>query len=185
MELLDKAFDERIEVIKNFKKICSNEILSLANAIVSIFREGNKLLLCGNGGSASDSQHLAAELMSSFSSGLNRRSLPAISLNVDTSIITAISNDFHYNMVFSRQVEGLGVKGDGILIFSTSGMSENCLSAAVTAKEKGLKVLSMTRSNSPLYFKSDSSVGVPSINTQYIQECHEIAYHILADLIDK
>jgi D-sedoheptulose 7-phosphate isomerase len=160
------------------------EIEAVGESLIYGFRNGGKLLICGNGGSAADSQHLAAEFVSSFEYGLSRKSLPAISLTVDSSILTAISNDFSFDLVFSRQVEALGVIGDMLLTISTSGKSQNCIQAVEAAKKIGLTTLSLTRQDSPLYDASDLAIGVPSTNTQRIQECHIVAYHILAGLVD-
>lgn len=176
---------ERTEIIEVFRKACAIEVTKLAEVIISTFSNGGKLLICGNGGSAADSQHLAAEFVSSFSLGLKRKSLPALSLTVDTSVISAIANDFGYEMVFSRQVEGLGVPGDALLLISTSGQSKNCLLALEVAKRKGLRSLALTAKDSELYKSVDFAVGVPSRNTQFIQECHVITYHIIANLVDQ
>jgi D-sedoheptulose 7-phosphate isomerase len=183
-DAIKKLIEERLLIFNEFRDLCAIEILRVSQAIMSTFSSGNKLLICGNGGSAADSQHLAAEFVSSFSSGLKRKSLPAIALTVDTSIMSAISNDFGFESVFSRQVEGLGVRGDSILLISTSGNSKNCLAALETSKRKGMQVLTLTSQDSELYRLSDLAVGVPSKNTQYIQECHTIAYHIIAELVD-
>lgn len=169
----------------NFKEACRNEIAQLADVLVDTFKRGNKLLICGNGGSAADSQHFAAELISSFSRGLQRPSLPAIALTVDTSVITAISNDFSFDMVFQRQIEGLGQSGDALLAISTSGSSKNCILAFNAARKKNMKCLALTRKNSLLHEIADYAVGVPSDNTQHIQECHLVTFHLLASVIDQ
>ena len=152
---------ERTEIIEVFRKACAIEVTKLAEVIISTFSNGGKLLICGNGGSAADSQHLAAEFVSSFSLGLKRKSLPALSLTVDTSVISAIANDFGYEMVFSRQVEGLGVPGDALLLISTSGQSKNCLLALEVAKRKGLRSLALTAKDSELYKSVDLRSGFP------------------------
>jgi len=175
---------KRLSNYKLFQESCFLEIEELSEAITRVFERGNKLLICGNGGSAADSQHLAAEFVSSFSFGLERRSLPAIALTVDSSIITAISNDFNFDLIFSRQIQGLGVPGDALLILSTSGESANCIRAAEEARKKEMVVLSLTRRDSRLYRMADVAVGVPLIDTQHIQECHLISYHIIAENID-
>lgn len=184
MRDLKELLDLRIALFQIFRDSCHLQISALAEGLIHTFRRGNKLLICGNGGSAADSQHIAAEFISSFANGLARRSLPAISLTVDTSVITAISNDFNYDSVFSRQIEGLGAKNDAILILSTSGRSANCLQAVKTARKLGLQIFALTQDGSPLHKESDLAIGVPSLDTQLIQECHIIAYHLIAQLVD-
>lgn len=173
------------QVFNAFQKRCQAELLAISLEITSCLQAGNKLLICGNGGSAADSQHLAAEFVSSFSRGLKRKSLPAISLTSNASIITAFSNDFNFEQVFARQVEGLGKVGDLLLTISTSGQSKNCLAAVDTAKQMGLLTASLTRYPSELYELSDFALGVPSNNTQHIQECHIISYHIIAEIVER
>lgn len=182
--LFERRILGAIEDLHLMERCCRSEFESLAELIISVFMNGNKLLICGNGGSAADAQHLSAEFVSSFGVGLLRKSLPAIALTVDSSIISAISNDFGYEMIFSRQVEGLGKRGDALLAISTSGESKNCLSAVATAKRLGLYSLALTRSESTLYESADFALGVPSKNTQHIQECHIVAYHCLAEVVE-
>ena len=135
---INHRLKKRIEVIEKFRELCIEEISEISSTLISVFSNGNKLLICGNGGSAADSQHLAAEFVSSFARGLRRRSLPAISLTVDTSIITAISNDFGYERVFSRQIEGLASEGDAVLLISTSGKSKSCLTWVLMSQGQNL-----------------------------------------------
>jgi D-sedoheptulose 7-phosphate isomerase len=177
-------FTDFKSVFADFERVCSESILTFAEQLLSIFDKENKLLICGNGGSAADAQHLAAEFVSSFAFGLKRKSLPAISLSTDSSILTAISNDFDFKLVFSRQVEGLGMPGDGLLAISTSGESSNCILAVERAKDIGMKVFSLTRTESSLSRISDFSIAVPSKDTQYIQQCHMFAYHVVVELIE-
>jgi len=175
---------ELLQSFSEFLAECEPQVDDLSKAILQIFLSGKKLLICGNGGSAADAQHLAAEFVSSFMMGLNRKSLPAIALTTDTSIISAIGNDFDFELIFSRQVEGLGIQGDGLIAISTSGESKNCIRAAEVAKEKGLKVLALTRKNSTLMNLCDVGLGVPSTNTQHIQEFHLISYHIIVEIVE-
>ena len=183
-KIVDLRFTEYFETLRRFRTECSPQISHFAEELLSIFERRGKLLICGNGGSAADAQHLAAEFVSSFALGIERKSLPVISLSTDTSIITAISNDFGFDLVFKRQVEGLGSPGDGLLAISTSGSSRNCLLAAEKAREIGMKVFSLTRSQSELARVSDVSIAVPSENTQYIQQCHMLAYHTIVEVIE-
>lgn len=184
INVIDGAFSEILTLLPLFQEQSRDQLIATAELLVNTFSSGNKLLICGNGGSAADSQHIAAEFVSSFSKAIQRKGLPAISLTVDTSVITAYANDYSFNGVFERQVEALGVAGDVLLVLSTSGESVNCLQAAKKARSSGLKVIALTKSNSILCEYADLNITVPSKNTQHIQECHMIAYHILVELIE-
>ena len=135
-------FDETIEVFLQLRNI-TNDIELVAQMILNCLKSGNKLLLCGNGGSAADAQHIAAEFIGKFYR-IDRPGLPAISLNTNSSIMTALANDFDYNMIFSRQVEALGQKGDVLLGISTSGNSKNVIQAVKLATKQGLNTISLT-----------------------------------------
>lgn len=181
---ISHSIDSAILAVNKFRDACVGEIQALASAIVDTFMNGNKLLICGNGGSAADAQHFAAELISSFGRGLERKSLPALALTVDSSTITAISNDFGFDLIFARQVEGIGEIGDMLIAISTSGESRNCLRAVEASKKKGLNTAALTRKGSSLTKSVGISVAVPLNNTQHIQTCHLIAYHIISEIID-
>jgi D-sedoheptulose 7-phosphate isomerase len=185
----NKYISDKIEEVKivvdQLKINCSQEILDSATMIVDCFKNGGKILICGNGGSAADSQHFAAEFVSSFSRKFNRRSYPAIDLTSDMSIITAYANDFSFDGVFARQVESLGQNGDILIAITTSGSSKNCLIAVEQAKKQGLKTLALTKSGGEIANKVDISIQVPSNDTQHIQECHVISYHIIAGLVEE
>jgi len=183
-EILEIRFSEFIDLIPQFKNDCTEQILAAANLIMKAYDRGAKLLICGNGGSAADSQHLAAEFVSSFSKSIKRRALPAIALTVDTSIITAYSNDFSFNHVFERQVEAYGVSGDVLIILSTSGESINCINAAKKARQSGIFIIAFTKYHSKLSDLSDVSIEIPSNNTQHIQELHMLAYHIIVEIVE-
>ena len=183
-EILEIRFSEFIDLIPQFKNDCTEQILAAANLIMQAYDRGAKLLICGNGGSAADSQHLAAEFVSSFSKSIKRRALPAIALTVDTSIITAYSNDFSFNHVFERQVEAYGVSGDVLIILSTSGESINCINAAKKARQSGIFIIAFTKYHSKLSDLSDVSIEIPSNNTQHIQELHMLAYHIIVEIVE-
>ena len=163
---------------------CSKSIEEIALLISECFNRGGKILICGNGGSAADSQHFAAEFVSSFAKDLERKALPAIALTVDTSIITAISNDNSFDKVFSRQVEALGRSGDVLIVLTTSGSSKNCLQAVSKAKELGLRTVAFTKVDGDIAKLVDSAIEIPSENTQHIQECHMVSYHILTELVE-
>lgn len=185
MELINNKFAELKVTLINFEKEATNSINAAANMIAESFTKGNKILTCGNGGSASDAQHFAAEFINSFSKTLKRKALPAISLNSDSSVLTAIANDTQFAKVFSRQVEAVGKPGDVLVVFSTSGKSENCINALITAKQKELSTIVFTQKNRISLTLSDIVIAVPSIDTQIIQECHIVAYHLIADLVEK
>ena len=177
--------------LKSFQKDFSifshndhKEIINTAILISRVFRKKKKLLVCGNGGSASDAQHFAAELVGRFKK--NRISLPALALNTDTSAITAIANDYNYETIFSRQIEGIGAKGDVLLVISTSGNSKNIVKAVRTAKKKELITVGLTGKNySKVASECDYCIAVPSKETSHIQELHIIILHLLCILIEK
>ena len=138
----------------------------------------------GNGGSAADSQHFAAELIGRFKH--ERKSLPAISLTTDTSVITALSNDYSVDVIFSRQCESLVDKKDVVIAFSTSGQSKNVINAVKISKKKGAKIISFIGNNTmPLSKYSDVILNVPSKSTPHIQEVHRILMHIICELVER
>ena len=144
---------------------------------------GKKVLLCGNGGSAADAQHIAAELVGRFV--LERRPLAAIALTTDTSALTAIANDYGYEQVFARQVDALGAQGDVLIAITTSGTSKNVVVAAAAARRRGMKVIGLSGGNGAAFVAAcDAGVVVPSTVTARIQECHITAGHIVCDLLD-
>lgn len=159
-------------------------IATAAARITACLRSGGKLLICGNGGSAADAQHIAAELTGRFSKA-PRRGLAAIALTTDTSALTAIANDFSFAEIFSRQVEALGRPGDVLLAISTSGSSANVLRAATLGRSLGLLVIALTgEADSPLGQESDLCLRTPGTTSERIQELHITIGHILCDLVD-
>jgi D-sedoheptulose 7-phosphate isomerase len=184
MDIITLRFDELSELIPKFKNDSKESIVTTAMSIVKAFETGRKILICGNGGSAADSQHFAAEFVNIFSKEINRRALPAMALSTDTSIITAIANDSSYDQVFARQVEAYAEPGDVVIAFTTSGSSQNCINAVVSARAKGAKTIAFTCVNADISKLVEISVEVPSTDTQHIQECHIIAYHIIAELVE-
>ena len=151
--------------------------------IVESIGAGGKLLACGNGGSAADAQHFVAELVGRM--GPERRSLPAITLSVDPSAVTAIGNDYGYENVFARQVEGLGRSGDVLLAISTSGKSPNVLRAIRAAREKGMRVVALSgQGGDSLLGECDVAIHIPSANTQRVQELHMALLHAICGHID-
>ena len=150
---------------------------------VEALRNGKKILFAGNGGSASDAQHLAAELVGRYR--YDRESLAAIALTTDTSALTAIGNDYGYDEVFSRQLSGLGQEGDVLVAISTSGNSGNVLKAIDVARKKGVKVIGMSGEKGKLKELSDTCLAVPAPLTATIQEAHIMLGHILCDGIEQ
>ncbi len=158
-------------------------IAQAADLIITSLEAGKKVLLCGNGGCAADCQHVAAELVGKLF--VKRRALPAISLTTDTSNLTALANDFGYDVVFSRQLEALGQAGDVLIAISTSGNSPNVLEAVKTARTMGIRSIALSgRGGGALHKAVDLSIVVPSENTQRIQESHLTIEHILCELIE-
>ena len=158
-------------------------IADIANAIVNAYRTGHKVLLCGNGGSAADASHIAAELVGRFYA--DREPLPAISLAANTSTVTAVGNDFSFGDIFARQVGGLGRQGDVLIGLSTSGNSENVLRALQAGNEKGLTSVTFTGSDGgKLLEAAQLCLQVPSENTARIQEAHITAAHVVCELVE-
>ena len=159
------------------------DIEAFAHRCISALSRGNKLLICGNGGSAADAQHMAAELVGRFIS--DRTALPAIALTTDTSALTAIANDYGYDAVFSRQVAALAKSGDVLLAISTSGNSASIIAAADEARAMGCEVLGLTgRDGGALKDHCDASLVAPCNDTAHIQECHIVVIHLLCALIE-
>ena len=185
MKIVEMRVSELIEVLSKFENLSSAHIVEAGELISNAFKAGSKILICGNGGSAADSQHFAAEFVSAFSKDIERKGLPALALTVDTSILTAYSNDFGFERVFARQVEAYGYPGDVLIALTTSGSSKNCLAAISEAKSRGLKTIAFTRTSGAISTEVDISIEVPSINTQHIQECHMVAYHVIVEIVEK
>jgi len=159
-------------------------IESAAQTIIGAVRTGNKVLFFGNGGSASDAQHLAAEFVGRYEK--ERRALPSIALTTDTSILTAVANDYSFDTIFARQIEALGVRGDVAFGISTSGNSKNVNQAILAAKAKGLKTVGLTgRSGGELAKIADITIVIPVERTAHIQECHIAIGHVLCRLVDE
>jgi D-sedoheptulose 7-phosphate isomerase len=150
---------------------------------VEAYRQGKKVILAGNGGSAGDAQHIAAELVGRYK--FDRPALPSIALTTDTSAITAIGNDYGYDQVFSRQLDGLSQEGDVFIGISTSGNSKNILAAVEVARKKGCKVIGFSGANGALKDLSDVAIAVPAAETATIQESHIMCGHIICDIIEQ
>jgi D-sedoheptulose 7-phosphate isomerase len=162
----------------------TQNIESASNIIIDSLKKRNKIIFCGNGGSAADSQHLSAELMGRYK--LDRNPLPAISLTVDTSAITAIGNDYGYEHVFSRQLSGIGNKNDVLYATSTSGTSKNIIEAIKTAKEMGIHVIALTGNNKTVISDyADVVINAPSNETNYIQEMHIAIGQLICGIVEE
>jgi len=165
------------------ERLDAQKITAVSKAIAATMKRGGRILICGNGGSAGDAQHFAAELTGRYKK--ERKGLPAIALTTDTSAITAIGNDYGFEYIFSRQVEALGTKGDILLLISTSGNSPNLLMAANKAKELGICTVALLgKGGGKLKGMCDLAFVVPSDNTPRIQEMHGLIIHIICEMTE-
>lgn len=180
---IKKEFESHLETIQKVMESSQNDLEAAAIMVVEALQNGKKVLICGNGGSAADAQHFAAELTGRYKT--ERRGLPAIALTTDTSALTAIGNDYGYDRVFDRQVESLANEGDLLIGISTSGNSENIVNALNTAKEFGCKTLGLTgKSGGTMNELCDLNVVIPSSDTPRIQEMHILFIHCICQIID-
>jgi len=176
--------NESIFVKENTLQGQLENIEEIAEAFISCLKKGGKVIFCGNGGSAADSQHLAAELIGRFQK--DRRALAALALTANTSIITSLANDFGFDCVFVKQVEGLAKKGDLLVALSTSGDSENVIAAVKQAKKMKVKTVSFTGGDGGKLAKlTDISLIIPSHNTARIQEAHITVGHAICQLVEE
>ena len=183
--VVEMEFNLHQSILEQTVKQSSQLIEDLSMLIVKCFQDGNKVLLCGNGGSAADAQHVAAEFINRFR--FDRGPLPAIALTTDSSILTCIGNDSAFEHVFSRQVEALARRGDIFVGISTSGGSPNVLRAVDAAKVRGAVTIGFTgeKGKDLLGAKCDYSLVVPSADTARIQECHEFVWHVICGFVEK
>jgi len=179
-----KRLLESADVKKKVAEACLESILEAVQLIVDTFESGGKVMICGNGGSAADSQHMAAEFVCILNKSFDRPGLPAIALTTDTSILTANANDIGFENIFKRQVLALGKPGDLLIAISTSGNSQNVLVAAKAAKTAKIHTISLTGNSGELQKITDVALCVPSTNTQYIQESHLAIEHIICELVE-
>jgi D-sedoheptulose 7-phosphate isomerase len=178
-----KRFKESSEVKTRFLKENLPRLLEAVNLVSHAFEAGNKLFFFGNGGSAADAQHLAAEFVNRYV--MDRPPLPAIALTTDTSILTSVSNDFAFNEVFAKQLRALGKEGDIAIGLSTSGTSPNVIKAFEVAKEMGMKTVAFTGNDGGMLGKAaDIPLVVPSTSTPRIQETHILVGHILCEMVE-
>jgi D-sedoheptulose 7-phosphate isomerase len=163
----------------------ASDIARAAAIIAESFRRGGKLLLCGNGGSAADCQHLAAEFVNRLSKNHERRALPALALTTDTSYLTAYANDHGFDGVYARQVEAFGTAGDVLMAISTSGASANVVAAADTARGRGIAVIALLGESGRLAEAADVAIKVPCRDTQLIQQVHLAVEHLICELVER
>lgn len=181
--LLQRSLQEHLEAIQALLQTQIVEIERGGEMICAALDQGHKILLCGNGGSAADAQHIAAELVGRYE--LERRAWPSIALTTDTSALTALSNDFGYEEVFARQVQALANEGDVLIALSTSGASRNVIRAAQAAGKLNCRTIALTGGNGePLASFCDMSVSVPSQRTSRIQEAHITIGHLWCEMVD-
>lgn len=185
LDQLRKLADETVLLRKSVVDQLGEQILETAAVISGVMGAGGKILIAGNGGSAADASHFAGEMIVRLTADRNRQALPAISLCTDPAIITAAANDFGFEKVFARQVEGLGNKGDMLFIISTSGNSMNLVTAVRTAKELGLLTVGLLGNDGgKLVNVVDRALVVPHVSTQRIQEEHIFIIHLLVELVE-
>ena len=183
---IDKALVDHVELALTIRDTMIEQIEETVHLVADTFRNGGKILLAGNGGSAADAQHWAAEWVIRLSPDLDRPAMPAIALHTDTSALTAGANDLGYEKVFARQVEAFGQKGDLLILISTSGNSENLILATEAAKGKGAIALGILgKDGGKLAPNCDHTLIVPSNDTQRIQEMQEVVGHLLCELSER
>ncbi|MBF0645932.1 D-sedoheptulose 7-phosphate isomerase [Desulfuromonas acetoxidans] len=183
-EIIDEHLRRHIDVFEQVVLPMSAQVEAVAQALCNALKQGHKVLVMGNGGSAADSQHLAAELVGRFLK--NRAALPAIALTTDTSILTAVANDFGYDTVFSRQVEALAQPGDVVIGISTSGNSPNVLAGLQVARDKACVTVALTgRNGGKMVDGVDLPLNIAVDDTPRIQEAHLTLIHILCDLVER
>ena len=183
MENLLNCINEHIKVAEKTKELLPL-IKKVGEICVKSLKNGNKIIICGNGGSAADAQHIAAELSGRFKK--ERKALAGIALTTDTSALTAIGNDYGFEYIFSRQVEAIGKKGDVLIAISTSGNSQNVINAIKSAKKIGCKIITLTgKDGGKMKDMGDINIIIPSNNTPRIQEMHIMIGHMICNFIDR
>ncbi len=181
-QIIQASIETKQQVLQNeelLKTICD-----VVNVIATAFKSGHRVYFCGNGGSAADAQHLAAEFSGRFY--MDRKALPAEALHCNTSYLTAVANDYGYDSVYSRMIDGIGQKGDILVGLSTSGNSKNIIKAFEAAKEKEMTTVAFTgQSGGQMKSISDYLINIPSADTPRIQESHIMVGHIICELVEK
>lgn len=181
---IEKEADELIAAVTYVKQNLGAQVQELADQIVKAFKNGNQVILMGNGGSAGDAQHIAAEFVGRFKK--ERKSFPALALNTNTSTVTAVGNDYGYDVVFSRQIDGFARKGDVVIGISTSGNSKNVQLALELAKQRGCYTAALLgKDGGTIKDVVDLPIVVKWPNTPRVQECHIFIGHSVCDLVDQ
>lgn len=181
-DLISSSISVKQKVLSDEKIIAT--VNTCVHLIVDAFKSGNKVLFCGNGGSAADAQHLAAEFSGRFY--IDRAALPAEALHCNTSYLTAVANDYSYDLIYARLVQGIGFKGDVLIGLSTSGNSKNIVEAFKVSKEKGMVTIGLTgETGGSMKSLSDHLINIPSTDTPRIQECHMLLGHIICQLVEE
>ena len=184
LENIKKQFQDNIDLHKVSAEHLAENIAKATQVIIDAYKNGNKVLLCGNGGSAADAQHIAGELVGRFKK--ERKALPAIALTTDASIMTAVANDYWYDLLFARQIEALGKQGDILILITTSGNSVNLIRAAEKANFIGMKTIGfLGRDGGKLKDIVNLSIVVPGEDSARIQEVHILIAHIIGDLVEQ
>jgi len=186
IERIRQQFEEHLRTTQNAMEVVEEAVAHGAELVVGCLLDEHKVLVCGNGGSAADAQHFASEMLNRFE--LERPELPAIALTTDSSTLTSIANDYHFSVVFAKQVRALGQTGDVLLAITTSGTSANIISAIQAAQDRGMRVVALTGRDgggcAALMRPEDVEIRVPGPTTARIQEVHILVIHCLCDLID-
>ena len=183
-EKIREHFEQSASVKVQTLELNAGNIIKATQLIVECFQSDGKVLICGNGGSAADAQHIAAEFMNRLRGGLERPGLPAVALTTDTSFLTAYANDIGFDGVFEREVLALGRPGDVLIAISTSGRSRNVVLAVQAAKRKGMRVLALSGEGGDLAAKADIAVVIPNRDTQYIQESLLTVEHVICAAVE-
>ena len=179
---LATQLDEHLDVAARVRDTMLERIDAIATLITDALADGNKIVFFGNGGSAADAQHFAGELIGHYKA--DRRSLPAVALTTDSSVLTAIANDYEYDDVFARQARAIVDEGDVVVAISTSGEAANVLRGVAAARDKGARIVAFTGSRGRLGEVADHTLAVPSTTTARIQEMHVLAIHLVSERID-
>ena len=183
-ELLARSLQDHLDSLKTLLETNLDQIQATGNLICQTLQAGNKILICGNGGSAADAQHLAAEFSGRFYT--DRHALPAEALHCNTSYLTAVANDYSFDVIYSRLIEGIGIEGDILIGLSTSGNSANILKAFEAARKKRIMTIGFTGSTGgKMKQLSDHLINIPSNDTPRIQESHIMVGHIICELVEK
>jgi D-sedoheptulose 7-phosphate isomerase len=185
-EIIQNHLQESARTKERMIETCSSEIVQAVKVISECFNRGGKLLICGNGGSAADAQHIAAEFVVRLTHDLKRPGLPALALTTDTSLLTAAGNDIGFEQVFARQIEALGRENDVLLAISTSGNSANILQAIHMARNKKMNIIGLSGgTGGRMTANCDIAIVIPSTNVQHIQEGHIATGHLLCELVER